>query len=302
MMEDYFYKKKAVIKLGYSCNNNCLFCWGRRWGKESEIDLNTEDIKKKIDLAKNLDVKTIVITGGEATIRRDLFEITKYIQNQGFSLGLATNGRMLSYQHVLDRLIKHGLLFLHISFYCHRKEIYEKITRTKSFEEAFAGIKNSVNRKLNPLINIVINRYNMHELKDFIDVLSRIGVKNFRLSYVEPAGEAEKNVDIIPRIPEASAVIKEGMDYGISKNLKMGFEGIPFCHFPEYVSNFADLKGLGIDFLSEAFEEEFFPIDYVKYEKVEECDGCGIKECPGIFKNYIELFGSEDLNLEPFQQ
>jgi molybdenum cofactor biosynthesis enzyme MoaA len=58
---------KALIKVSHVCNNNCIFCHS----KKECIVLNLKQIKKKILKVKSLEIKCILLSGGEVTIRDD---------------------------------------------------------------------------------------------------------------------------------------------------------------------------------------------------------------------------------------
>jgi len=72
--------KRADVKVGFSCNNNCLFCFIPK----KTIDRNTREIKNTLLQCKIDGVEKIVITGGEPTIRKDIIQILEYAKNLGF--------------------------------------------------------------------------------------------------------------------------------------------------------------------------------------------------------------------------
>jgi len=292
---DLFKKKKALIKVGYLCNNSCTFCWTDRFGDKVKVNLTTQEILRKVDLAQSIGVNTLVLTGGEPTIRKDIFKICRHIKEKGFSLGIGTNGRMLSCEGMLDRLTKDGLEFLHISFLSDSKQTHNKITRTESFEQTTKGIKKAISVGLTPIINLVVQKENMDYLKETADLLIGVGVKAIRLSLVEPAGKARKNMDVLPELALASKKMVEMMEHGKSRGIYVGFDGLPLCLVKDK-NLFIDLQRMGILYISEAFESEFYPVDHKNRIKLDLCEGCKIMECPGIYKGYSEILGKEELN------
>jgi molybdenum cofactor biosynthesis enzyme MoaA len=292
-------KKKALIKLDYRCNNNCLFCWTDRFGDNTGKILELSKIKQKILKAKKLGVDTITLSGGEPTIRKDFFKITKFIKEQGLSLSLGTNARMLSSDNFFQRLLNDNLEFLHISFYSTKKEIHNKISQTESFEQTIQGIKNSVKYGIEPIINIIVNKYNLDELEQIVDFLNNISVKKIKFSLVEPAGKALRNQDILPDIKTASENTKKAIDKSISLGIMTGFDGFPLCNMKGYEKRFTHLEKQGIIFLSEAFEDDFFPVDLLKYKKIKECNECLENKCPGIYEGYVNHYDSLIKNIKP---
>jgi molybdenum cofactor biosynthesis enzyme MoaA len=66
--------ERVDIKSGFLCNNRCFFCVQ---GNKREIYGNktTDEVKKLLDEAIK-DSDSIVFTGGEPTIRKDIVELT----------------------------------------------------------------------------------------------------------------------------------------------------------------------------------------------------------------------------------
>ena len=76
--------KRVDIKTGFLCNNNCLFCV--QGYNKSKGNRSTEDILKDLEEAKKTGCEGVVFTGGEVSIRDDLFELLSYAKKLRFSL------------------------------------------------------------------------------------------------------------------------------------------------------------------------------------------------------------------------
>ncbi len=57
--------------------------------------MTTEEVFRVIDRLKKANVKNIILTGGEALLRKDIVEIAQYIKQEGFFLTVLTNGVLL---------------------------------------------------------------------------------------------------------------------------------------------------------------------------------------------------------------
>ena len=86
------------------CNLKCAHCCVCANEDEKDIDiLSTEDILLTIDKLIELNPFSITITGGEPLIRKDIFEILRYLSdNYKGKIFLMTNGLLLNKQNVLD--------------------------------------------------------------------------------------------------------------------------------------------------------------------------------------------------------
>lgn len=86
------------------CNLKCAHCCVCANEDEKDIDiLSIEDILLTIDKLIELNPFSITITGGEPLIRKDIFEILRYLSdNYKGKIFLMTNGLLLNKQNVLD--------------------------------------------------------------------------------------------------------------------------------------------------------------------------------------------------------
>ena len=90
---------KALLKVGYTCNNSCGFCHASE--HRAHGDLTTAQLRRKIARCAAAGYDTVVLSGGEPTIRGDLVALAGYARDHGLDFGLVTNGRMLSYAPLL---------------------------------------------------------------------------------------------------------------------------------------------------------------------------------------------------------
>ena len=86
---------KALIKVGYGCNENCTFC---HTADVRHLEDTPERVAWKIDRAKRLGYSMVVLSGGEPTARPELLTWARRVAALGldFSDELLTptfNGR-----------------------------------------------------------------------------------------------------------------------------------------------------------------------------------------------------------------
>ena len=85
---------RVDINIGYSCNEKCKFCYYIQTVKDrnTEKDLSTDEVKRRIQYIHNQGIQTLEFTGGEPTIRNDLAELIAYAKSLGFqSISMITN-------------------------------------------------------------------------------------------------------------------------------------------------------------------------------------------------------------------
>ena len=157
----------AVIMLTNRCNLKCVIC--KQWQEVPREELTTEDWKEIIkDLKKN-GIKSIHFTGGEPLLRRDLCELIQYSSQEGFAVGITTNGLLLQ-QELLQNLINAGLRSIAISL----DALKEKYEYLRGVPDTFLRVKDTLSlvadtgsrRKIDAYINFTLLKNTIEDFKD----------------------------------------------------------------------------------------------------------------------------------------
>ena len=78
----------------FACNYSCVHCTSA--GKPAVLDeVNTEEAKLIVDQAYEFGASFLGITGGEALLRKDLFDIVGYARQIGLNVSIITDGRLV---------------------------------------------------------------------------------------------------------------------------------------------------------------------------------------------------------------
>lgn len=76
-----------------NCNMHCKFCWGPNSSGKAELDLS--QWCKIIDFFADNGTKSIVFTGGEPLMYKDIIHLIKYAKNKNLRTTLSTNTLLL---------------------------------------------------------------------------------------------------------------------------------------------------------------------------------------------------------------
>jgi MoaA/NifB/PqqE/SkfB family radical SAM enzyme len=105
---------RCTIHLTNRCNLRCPYC-GLESGPENKInDLPLEKVKEAIDILADYGIRRVELTGGEPLLHTNLFEILEYASSKGVSLGLITNGTLIS-EEFAKRLARYKVHSLKMS-------------------------------------------------------------------------------------------------------------------------------------------------------------------------------------------
>ena len=128
---------KALIKVGYGCNDHCTFCHTL---DVRHIDGEAAEVHAKIERAKQLGHTMVVLSGGEPTIRAELVRWAEHVAQLGMGFGLVTNGRMLRYRDLVDRLVEHRLGYVYLSLHGGSSKVHNLMVRSDAFDETMEGL------------------------------------------------------------------------------------------------------------------------------------------------------------------
>ncbi|HHW19244.1 MAG TPA: GTP 3',8-cyclase MoaA [Firmicutes bacterium] len=170
-MKDRFGRTIDYLRISVTdrCNLRCIYCMPEEGvlplGHE-EI-LRYEEIVRIVDVAKELGINHIRLTGGEPLVRKDLIDLVKWIRTAGIpDISMTTNGTLLA--PVAKSLKDAGLGRVNISLDTLDPEKFRRITRRGSIHDVLSGIRAAVDSGLNPvkLNMVVIAGLNSTEIQD----------------------------------------------------------------------------------------------------------------------------------------
>ena len=287
---------KALIKVGYACNNHCTFCHTL---DVREIDDSTMGVHAKIERAAKLGYSMAVLSGGEPTMRPELYRWAQHSHKRGMEFGLVTNGRILSYPDVVDRLQGLGLAYVYMSLHGGTAKIHNSMVRAHAFEDTFGAVETLSGRGLDLTVNCVVTARNKDHLIPLVDRLLPFDDVVLKFSMVQPKGAADRLFTaVIPKVSEVAERVHEAITYGLERGTGLAFahDGIPLCLLPGYESLYDDLKTHGFAAMTEVYEPDFYPVDAGDSAQTERCEGCALRgPCVGLFRKYKEAFGDDEL-------
>lgn len=289
---------KALIKVGYGCNDHCTFCHTL---DVRHVDGEAAEVHAKIVRAKELGHTMVVLSGGEPTIRPELVGWAEHVARLGMDFGLITNGRMLRYRDLVDRLLGHRLRYVYLSLHGGTPKVHNLMVRSDAFEETMEGLRNCSGRGLDLTVNCVITRHNVDRLDDLVDSVLPFHDAKIKLSMVEPKGGGDRSFEhLVPRVAHVAERVAQALERGTrtagDRGPRFVHGGIPLCLLPGWAHAYDDLRTHGFRTMVEIGEPDFFPVDDLNKTQPEPCEGCALRgPCPGLYRGYEAAFGSSEL-------
>lgn len=158
--------KRPVISLRISitgrCNVECLYCHHDGILPQRE-EMTSDEIFRIAQVAREIGIEKMRLSGGEPLIRPDIVEIVEKISTLGFrDISITTNGTMLA--GYAKELVKAGLNRVNVSLDTLNPETYKFITSRDYLESAKKGIQAAAQAGMNPVkVNMVVMKDLNHE-------------------------------------------------------------------------------------------------------------------------------------------
>lgn len=86
----------VVWNITRRCNLKCVHCYTDSDESLADGELNGQECRRVIDDLAGFQVPAVLLSGGEPTTRKDLFDLAQYAADKGLRLTLSTNGTLIS--------------------------------------------------------------------------------------------------------------------------------------------------------------------------------------------------------------
>lgn len=250
------------------CNLLCQHC-GTDAGKSLEKELSGAEFLSQMEAFKAIGVKTIGITGGEPLMRKDLFNIIARLKENGFAVGLVTNGWAYD-DSVFDQIQKLKLDSVNVSIdgLCDQHDLLR--SRRGSFEHAMRFLSKVAKMTLpNVTVLTCVHHGNFNQLDELCETIFEAGVDSWVLRPVIAKGRAKNLNQLILKVNEypllinkAKQILEKGFDVMIAHDLgylgKLDSVLRPAPYFPSFGWSFFHLLSNGD---VKATDDEAVPVE-----------------------------------------
>lgn len=164
------------LELTYRCTCRCSFCDRWKIGPEmASHELTAEEIKKLLKDAYEIGVRYVGFTGGEAFLRKDIFEIGKYARGLGMNITVASNGTLINESNIQEIAKTFNSVAISVDGIL------------PETHDCLRGVEGVYNKALNALdlikrhnipttVNMVVNSKNYLEIDRYLEFFSAKGI------------------------------------------------------------------------------------------------------------------------------
>jgi SynChlorMet cassette radical SAM/SPASM protein ScmE len=182
--------KSVSISITGKCNLKCNYCF---YANEMAglQDLPTATWLKFFAELATIGIMDVSLTGGEALLRPDIFELIDSVIANRMRYNLLSNGTLID-EKLLEKFIqgkrRQRLDFIQISIDGSHAEIHNQ-SRPGSFAKALRGLKLLKEAGFPLAVRVTINRHNLDDLENIAKLLLEdIGISSFATNEAMPIG------------------------------------------------------------------------------------------------------------------
>lgn len=175
------------------CNLSCRYCFYAD-SMQTKRDIGTNAWREIISELGDMAVQRVILSGGEAFMRDDLFDIIDSVIENRMRYGILSNGTMIT-PEVISRFSEGKrrlrLDSIQVSIDGSRAEIHDLSRPPKSFDRAIRGLRLLVDEKFPVTVRVTLNRHNIDDLDAIaLLLLDDIGLPGFSTNEAEMMGTA----------------------------------------------------------------------------------------------------------------
>ncbi len=218
--------------LQYGCNNKCSWCYApSKLTCSNDKKFTDKKETEFIDLIYNLNVKRVILIGGEPSIYPNLERIINRIVTKGIKASMVTNGRKLSDYYFVQAIKKAGLSSLTVSIEGSNSFVHDSITNVSgSFNETVAGIENSIRSSILTATETTMSNENNQDLEKITEFLETKSLSQRLFNICGPClSDLNESKYTIP-LKEGAKMFERVYKTAKKKNVRL-VTPVPICDF-----------------------------------------------------------------------
>jgi MoaA/NifB/PqqE/SkfB family radical SAM enzyme len=276
-----------LIRINFHCNQACKFCF-----VSTHLPAAGDEAVRRAIVAAAAAGRAITLTGGEPTLNPHLLEYVRLARSRStLPVSMQTNAVRLVDGVLVRALEEAGLSHVLVALHGSNADVSDCITGVPgTFAMTVAGIDQLRATTLHVNLNIVVCRFNLHDLASYVRFIgSRWPGIQTVFSFVSLAGDmVPRDPALVPRYSEAVAPLREALVEARKRGLRLGsihhMCAMPLC--------------LALEAGDSASSVPDLPTSQHRggFVKPEVCSGCALSgKCFGLRASYLDLYDASEL-------
>ena len=233
-------------------------------------EMSTEELIKLIAELRKSSCLSIVVTGGEPLIRKDIYKILGLVFSSGILCVLFTNGSLIN-ENFISFSKKHIFRKIIISIYGMSPRTYQNITgNSKNFNIVFRNILKLLKNKIEFTLSFITMKHNFHEAEVFRAFCVKNNIKHNFNYYIHSNFSQPGSASSLRISPED--VVKLGQ----KERIKLNGYHLDHNRSGRQMQCNAGLTNFAISPFKEIYPCAIFPYKFIDLRKTQLLNACKV--------------------------
>ena len=173
------------LTVNRNCNFRCGWCYAQGTEYKPEDTMSLDLALKLVELMAKIGIQKVIILGGEPTLWKHLFLVSKKISELKMKSVLVTNGFRLADSDFLARLKDSPISAVNISLKAGNESQFVRCTRSNAFSwnKVLDGIRALSDMQKDSGISITVNSTNIGNLDELVSTAMLQGAKHVGITF-----------------------------------------------------------------------------------------------------------------------
>jgi radical SAM protein with 4Fe4S-binding SPASM domain len=181
---------KVTLSITQTCNLDCKLCYANCDRRRRVDELTTAEWLRVVDYLAANGFISLYIEGGEPLARRDFLKVLS-VCTSGMMTLLRTNGTLID-RKMARRLKQIGVGRVLVDIMGASSRTHDYLVGVEgSFARACQAVRHLLEAGIETDVLTILNRHNMAELQDYLDLAKALGVPRAGILRLYPLGRAK---------------------------------------------------------------------------------------------------------------
>jgi radical SAM protein with 4Fe4S-binding SPASM domain len=223
----------VIWEMTRACALACRHCRAEAIPYRNPGELTTLEAFALVEQVARCNGPIFVLTGGDALMRDDIYEIVEYAANNGLRVAVSPSATGRLRASALDALARAGCKRISLSIDAASQEEHDRFRGvTGSYRRTLDAARWAREAGLEVQINTTISRFNYERIWDLIPALKTLDISLWSLFFIVPTGRA--TIDDVLTADETEAVFAQL--HAVSGSLPFAVKTTEAPHYRRYVA------------------------------------------------------------------
>jgi len=177
----------VVWNITRACNLKCVHCYNDSANQRAQDELSTQEAKEVLRDLAAFGVPSVLFSGGEPLMRKDLFDLLGYARELGLRTVISTNGTLIT-TDVAKKIQEHSVSYVGISL-DGIGQVNDKFRGVQgAFDKAVRGIRNCQDVGVRIGLRLTLTQKNVQDLEALFDFFERENIERACFYHLVPSG------------------------------------------------------------------------------------------------------------------